>query len=87
MNAQQIAHSLLEDDLEPKDFLDSVLRAGAKPKRLSPRFIIWLREEGEWVEQGDGPLTQVQAERIAREIRQDFGLRTKILPVGQAPEV
>lgn len=47
--------------------------------------IVWIKENGSWVEQGDGPLTPKTAERIAREIRQDFGIPVKILPVGQTP--
>lgn len=59
------------------------------------KYIIWLKEdrewkgmclpEGRWVEQGDGPLTRKTAERIAREIRQDFGIPVRILPVGCDP--
>jgi hypothetical protein len=33
----------------------------------------------------DGPLTQKQAERIAKEIRKDTGVATKVLPVGTEP--
>ena len=42
------------------------------------RYIVWIRENGRWVEQGDGPLPKATAERIAREIRADFGIATKI---------
>lgn len=31
------------------------------------KFIVWIREDGQWVEQGDGPLSKVTAERIALE--------------------
>lgn len=49
------------------------------------KYVIWLKEKGEWVEQGDGPLTLKTAERIVRELRQDFGGAYKILPVGDEP--
>jgi hypothetical protein len=61
------------------------------------KYIVWIKcrysEEGYklepqeqiWEEQGDGPLTAKQAERIASEISHDFGIRTKILPVGSEP--
>jgi hypothetical protein len=29
------------------------------------KYIVYVKEDGQWVEQGDGPLTQKQAERIA----------------------
>lgn len=51
----------------------------------APKVIVWIKEAGEWVEQGDGPLTPKQAERIAREIWEDFHVATKILPVGRSP--
>jgi hypothetical protein len=46
------------------------------------KYIIWLKEDGLWVEQGDGPLTRKTADRIASEIRKDFGIPVRILPVG-----
>lgn len=46
------------------------------------KYIVWIREDGQWVEQGDGPLTEKQAARISREIRQDCGCAVKVLPVG-----
>ena len=55
----------------------------------SPRFDVWVREFREsdgWVQQGEGPFTRTQAERIAREIRVDCGVPTKVLPEGVEPK-
>lgn len=61
------------------------------------RYIVWLKYNekaarthqetpGAWLEQGDGPVGPKTAERIAREIREDFGgIQTKVLPEGQQP--
>ena len=49
------------------------------------KFIVWVRVDGRWEEQGDGPLTAKQAERIAREIKKDCHCFTKILPEGVEP--
>lgn len=51
-----------------------------------PRYIVWLIEKkgGSWVEQGDGPLTKLTAERIAREIR-SLCWAVKVLPDGMSP--
>lgn len=49
------------------------------------KFIVWIREDGQWVEQGDGPLSKVTAERIAREIRQDFGIGVRVVVDGIDP--
>lgn len=49
------------------------------------KFIVWIREDGRWVEQGDGPLSKVTAERIAREIRQDFGIGVRVIVDGIDP--
>lgn len=38
------------------------------------KYIVWIKQDGRWIEQGDGPLTAKQALRIAREIRADFGI-------------
>jgi len=51
------------------------------------KYIVWVRERGKrWEPNGDGPLTLKEAERIAKEIRKDCGVPTKVLPVGQTPE-
>ena len=42
------------------------------------------RENRVW-EISETPCTEKQAERIAREVKQDFGCRTMILPVGRTP--
>ena len=51
------------------------------------RHIVWIKERGKatWEEQGDGPLTLKQAERIAKEIRKECGVPTKVLPAGSTP--
>lgn len=61
------------------------------------KYIVWLRYNkkaaefhGEpadtWVPNGDGPMGPKTAERIAREIKEDFrGVETKVLPVHEAP--
>lgn len=49
------------------------------------KYIVWIKENGEWVEQGDGLLTLKTAERIVRELRQDFGGSYRILPEGVTP--
>lgn len=51
----------------------------------SCKHIVWIKDEGVWKEQGDGPLTKKQAERIAGEISHDFGIPVKVLPVGVEP--
>jgi len=51
------------------------------------KYIVWVKENGKWVEQGDGPLTEKQATRIAREIRTDCRVQTRVLPVGAIPAV
>lgn len=50
------------------------------------KYIVWVKEGKRWVENGEGPLTQKQAERIAKETKRDTGVATKVLPVGQEPE-
>ena len=49
---------------------------------LPVKYIVWIKEDGKWIEQGDGPLTAKQAERISKEIRRDCGCAVKVLPVG-----
>jgi hypothetical protein len=56
-----------------------------RKERLYMKYIVWIKEDGIWQEQGEGPMTLREAERIAREIRQDCGVRTKVLPVGVEP--
>jgi len=59
------------------------------------KYLLWLKfseraaernsePPGVWIEQGDGPLTKKQAQRIASEIQSD-GITIKTLPVGTAP--
>ncbi len=51
----------------------------------SDRYVVWVKEKGNWVEQGDGQLTKKTADRIAREIRQDCGCPVKVLPADTQP--
>lgn len=53
--------------------------------RTMKKFIVWIKQDGQWGEQGDGPLTAKQAYRISNEICHDFGILVKILPVGEEP--
>lgn len=49
------------------------------------KYVVWLKQDGNWTKQGDGPLGQATAERIAREIRADFKVPVKVLPEGDSP--
>lgn len=49
------------------------------------KYIVWVKEDGKWEENGDGPLTEIQANRISREIAKECGCRTRVLPVGVSP--
>lgn len=50
------------------------------------KYIVWIKEAGKWVEQGDGPLTEKTAKRIVKELRHDFpSCAARALPVGEAP--
>lgn len=59
------------------------------PQPRLPRglYIVWVKEDGRWEPNGEGPLTLKQAERIAKETRQDTGVPTQVLPVGQEPVI
>lgn len=49
------------------------------------KYIVWVKDDGRWQEQGDGPLTKKEAERIAGEIRRECRCPAKVLPVGMEP--
>jgi len=49
------------------------------------KYNIWIKEDGEWVPQGEGPFTLATANRIAKEIRIDCRCATRVLPVGVTP--
>ena len=53
---------------------------------MSARFVVWIKEAGAWTEQGDGPMSEATARRIANEIRADFRIPVKVLPIGARPE-
>jgi hypothetical protein len=68
-----------------------VIWHGAKSESTSvtedTKYLVWV-DEGEgagWEEQGDGPLTLKQAERITREVKSECGCKAQFLPVGQKP--
>jgi hypothetical protein len=52
----------------------------------SEKVIVWVKEADKWEENGDGPVTRLQGERMAREIRKDCGCPAKVLPVGVEPK-
>ena len=54
-------------------------------KNQTNKYIVWIREDRRWVEQGDGPLTMLQAIRIRNEIARDFKIRTRAEPIGFDP--
>ena len=45
---------------------------------MAQKYIVWIKEDGRWVEQGDGPLTLKTAERIAKEIRRDCRVAARV---------
>jgi hypothetical protein len=47
---------------------------------MSTKYIVWIDEGNGCEEQGDGPLTLKQAERISREIRQECGCKATYAP-------
>ena len=49
------------------------------------KFVIWIKEDGVWVEQGDGEMSRATCERIVRELRRECGGTYKILPAGIVP--
>jgi len=49
------------------------------------KYIVWVKDCGVWVEQGDGALTMKQAERISKEIRHDCGVAAIVRPIGVDP--
>ena len=51
------------------------------------RYIVYIRDRDYWVDIGEGELTKIQAERIAKEIRSDSGIMCKVLPVGCEPNM
>jgi len=47
---------------------------------LKDKFIVMIREDGQWVENGDGPVSRATADRMAREIRKECNVATKVVP-------
>ena len=58
---------------------------------MTTRYFVWIYDpkdgDKDWVECGEGPLTQKQAERISREIRADCGCRAIARPAGYTPSI
>ncbi len=51
------------------------------------KYVVWVKERGHaWEPNGEGPLTLKQAERIAKETKQDCRVPVKVLPVGEQPQ-
>lgn len=46
---------------------------------MSPRYCVEVKERGIWEAQGDGPMSKATAERIAREIKQDCRVPTRVV--------
>lgn len=42
---------------------------------MSTKYIVWVKENGRWLENGDGEVTLKQAERMTREIERECGCR------------
>lgn len=68
----------LPDRSQMESEVDALLEAPEK-------YVIWLKEKGEWVEQGDGEMSRKTCERIVRELRREVGGVYKILPAGSTP--
>ena len=49
------------------------------------KYVIWIKEKGNWIEQGDGEMTRKTCERIVGELRREVGGTYKILPAGVTP--
>lgn len=50
------------------------------------RFLVWFKESGEsWQDTGEGPMTRLQADRIARELELECHCLCVVLPVGTEP--
>lgn len=53
---------------------------------MRTKFIVWVKERGEeWAPNGDGPMTEKTAERVAKEIRKYCGARAVALAEGNEP--
>lgn len=53
---------------------------------MKTKYIVWVKEAGIWEPNGDGPMTEKEATRIAREIKQDTRVPAMVLPAGTLPE-
>jgi len=46
------------------------------------KYIVWVKENGLWSENGDGPMSEKTARRVAKEISK-MGYATRVAPVGK----
>ncbi len=55
---------------------------------MTTKYVVWIKERGRglWTDNGDGPMTLKQAERVSKELRTDFRIPVKILPEEIVPE-
>ena len=44
------------------------------------KYRVWIKESGIWQDCGEGEMTLKTAERIAKEVKRDCGVMTKVLP-------
>lgn len=44
------------------------------------KFIVQVKENGVWEDNGDGPMNEQTALRVAREIRKECGVQTRVVP-------
>ena len=52
------------------------------------KYIVIIRENGRWVEQGDGPLSHTEAVRIAQELNRYFpSTRARAVRDDQADQI
>lgn len=49
---------------------------------MARQYIVWIRETDTWEPNGDGPMGEKTAERVAREIEHDCHIPTRVFPVG-----
>lgn len=64
---------------------------------MSTKYIVWIRashddaglpiEKPTWEPNGDGPMGLKTAERVAREVREDFRIPTRVFQDGYQPKL
>ena len=48
-------------------------------EKRNMKYIVEIKEDGQWVPQGDGPMGKATAERVARELKSMFRISTRIV--------